>query len=306
MHDLIIIGGGCAGLSAGIYSARYNIKTLIITKEMGGVLNEAHKVENWPGTRSISGLDLMMKMREHAEGLGVEFVDEEVQKAEKKGKVFTIHTGGKSYQSTALILAMGLKRRHLNVPGEEKFAGKGVSYCYTCDAAFFKNKVVGVVGGNDSAALAAILLSQYASRVYIIYRKDDIRAEPINKKAVEENDKIEVITGTNVVEVRGDKMLTTAILDKPYKGSKEFRLDGLFIEAGSVPSTIIAEQLGVKLNDNKMIIIDREKKTNVEGVYAAGDVTDTVMRQAITAAADGAIAALGAYQYIKKDKVDKY
>ena len=306
MHDLIIIGGGCCGLAASIYAARYNLKTLVISKEIGGVLNEAHIVENYPGYRSISGMELMMKIREHAEGLGVELVDDEVGRAEKKNGKFIITTGTKQYESKTVLLAPGLKRRHLNIPGEDKFAGKGISYCYTCDAPFFKDKIVGVVGGNDSAALAALLLAQYAKKVYIIYRKDELRAEPINKKAVDENKKIEMIYNTNITEVKGDKVLTTAIFDKPYNGSKEFKLDGLFIEVGSVPSTILAEQLGVKLDDNKNIIVDRERRTNVEGVYAGGDITDTPMRQAITAAADGAVAALSAYQHIKKKKLEKY
>ncbi|MFC1732845.1 NAD(P)/FAD-dependent oxidoreductase [candidate division KSB1 bacterium] len=305
MYDIIIIGGGCGGLTAGIYTARYNMKTLIISKEMGGVLNEAHKVENWPGIKSASGIDIMMKIREHTQGLGVEFVDDEVQKAEKKDGHFLVATEEKKFECKTLLLAMGLKRRHLNIPGEDKFVGKGVSYCYTCDAPFYKNKIVGVVGGNDSAALAAILLSQYAKKVYIIYRKEEIRAEPINKKHVKDIDNIEIINNTNVVEVKGDNVLTAAILDKEYNGSKEFNLDGLFIEAGSVPSTILAEQLDVDLDDGGLIIVDKEKKTNVEGVYAAGDMTNTAMRQAITAAADGAIAALAAYKHIKKKNIEK-
>lgn len=306
MHDLIIIGGGCAGLAAGIYAARYNLKTLIVTKERGGVLNEAHKVENYPGYRTISGIDLMMKMTEHARDLGVEFADDEVQKVERKKDHFFVATKEKTFESKTLLFALGLKRRHLNIPGEDKFAGRGVSYCYTCDAPFYKDKIVGIVGGSDSAALAALLLAQYAKKVYIIYRKDELRAEPINKKAVEENEKIEVIANTNITEVKGDKVLTSALFDKPYKGSKEFKLDGLFVEAGSIPSTVLAEQLGVKVNESGMVIVDGEKKTNIEGVYAAGDITDTVMRQAITAAADGAIAALSAYQFIKKKRVEKY
>ncbi|MBU0535590.1 MAG: FAD-dependent oxidoreductase, partial [Nanoarchaeota archaeon] len=294
MYDLIIIGGGCAGMAAGIYAARYNLKTLIISKETGGVLNEAHLVENWPGERSIPGADLMVKFKEHAEGLGVDFSDLEVEKIEKKDNEFIVTSGQESFQAKALILAWGLRRRHLNIPGEDEFAGRGVSYCYTCDAPFFKEKVVGVVGGSDSAALASLLSAQYAKKVYIIYRKDELRAEPVNKTAVEGNEKIEMIYNTNITEVKGSKFLTTAILDKPFNGSNELQVDGLFIEVGSVPSTVLAEQIGVKLDKSGLIIVDKNRSTNVEGVFAAGDSTDTVMKQAITAAADGAIAALGA------------
>ena len=305
VYDLIIIGGGCAGFSAAIYSARYSLRTLVISREIGGALNEAHVVENYPGFKSISGLELMMRFKEHAESLGVEFIEDEVIKAEKKGDVFLVQTRKKSYEAKAIILALGLQRRKLNIPGEDKFIGKGVSYCYTCDAAFFKDKIVGVVGGSDSAAMAALLLSRYSKKVYIIYRKQEIRAAPINKKAVEENKKIEIIPNTNIIELKGDKFLTSVVFDKPYKGSKEFKLDGLFVEIGHIPSTIIAENLGVKLNDEGFIIVDKEKRTNIGGVFAAGDITDTVLRQAVTAASDGAVAAYSAYKYLEKLKHKK-
>ncbi|MFO8016338.1 MAG: FAD-dependent oxidoreductase [Candidatus Woesearchaeota archaeon] len=306
MYDLIIIGGGCAGLTAGIYAARYSLKTLVISREMGGVLNEAHKVCNYPGYKDISGIDLMMKMKDQAESLGVEIIYEEVQKLEKKDDTFTASINGKQFEGSAVVLAPGLKRRRLNIPGENDFVGKGVSYCYTCDAAFYKGKTVAVVGGSDSAALASLLLSQYAEKVYIIYRKGDLRAEPANKKAVEENDNIEIITNTNVVEVKGGKVLERAVLDKPYDGSEELRIDGLFVEVGSVPSTVLSGHLGVELDDNNMIKVDRERRTNIEGVYAGGDATDTPLRQAVTAAADGAIAAFTAYQYIKDKQIKKH
>ncbi|MCX6707388.1 MAG: FAD-dependent oxidoreductase [Candidatus Woesearchaeota archaeon] len=306
MYDLIIIGGGASGMSAAIYAARYNLKTLIISKEVGGVLNEAHKVGNWPGSKEISGLDLMTRFKEHVDSLNIDYIEADVQKTEKKKGQFIITANGKQLESKTIILAFGLRRNKLNIEGEDKFAGKGVSYCYTCDAPFYRNKIVGVVGGSDSAALAALLLAQYAKKVFIIYRGDGLRAEPINKGLVEKNKNIELITKTNIIEVKGDKALTTAMLDKPYKGSKELNIEGLFIEIGSTPSTVLAEQLGVKRDQNGFIIVNKEKKTNVDGVYAAGDATDTVMRQVITAAADGAIAAMAAFHFMKEDKVEKY
>lgn len=306
MYDLIIIGGGSAGMSAAIYAARYNLKTLLISKEVGGVLNEAHKVGNWPGLKEISGIDLMARFKEHVDSLSIEYIEADVQKTEKKKDHFIVIANGKQLEGKTLILAFGLSRKKLNITGEDRFAGKGISYCYTCDAPFYRNKIVGIVGGSDSAALAALLLAQYAKKVFIIYRKDELRAEPVNKKAIEKNEKIELITNTNIIEVKGDKALTTVILDKPYKGSREFKLEGLFIEIGSTPSTVLAEQLGVKRDKNSFIIVDKEKKTNVDGVYAAGDATDTVMRQVITAAADGAIAAMSSFHFIKKGKVEKY
>ena len=306
MYDLIIIGGGAAGMSAAIYAARYNLKTLLISKEVGGVLNEAHKVSNYPGFKEISGMDLMAKFKEHVDSLSIEYLDAEVKKAEKKKDHFIVIANDRQLEAKTIILAFGLKRKRLNIEGEDKFAGKGISYCYTCDAPFYKGKTVGVVGGSDSAALAALLLAQYAKKVFIIYRGGDLKAEPINKKAVEKNKSIEIIKNTNVVELKGDKALTTAILDRPYNGGKEFKIEGLFIEIGSIPSTVLTEQLGVRKDDNGFIIVDKEKKTNVDGVYAGGDATNTVMRQTITAAADGAIAAMAAFHFMKKEKVEKY
>ncbi|MBD3313511.1 FAD-binding protein [Candidatus Woesearchaeota archaeon] len=306
MHDVIIIGGGCGGMSAGIYAARYGLSAMIISKEIGGTLNEAHKVCNYPGYKDISGFDLMLKFKEQAESLGVEFTFDEADKVEKKDRSFIVHTKGRTFEGRSLILALGLQRRHLNVPGEDNFIGKGVSYCYTCDAAFYKDKVTAVVGGSDSAALAAILLAQYAEKVFIIYRKDELRCEPINKKAVDESEKIEIITNTNVTEAKGDDKLKSIMLDREFNSSDDLAVDGLFIEIGSIPSTVLAEQIGVEIDDTNLIKVDRSRKTNLEGVYAAGDCTDTPMKQAITAAADGAVAAFSTYQYIKKKKVEKY
>ncbi|MCX8147337.1 MAG: FAD-dependent oxidoreductase [Candidatus Woesearchaeota archaeon] len=304
IYDLIIIGGGSAGMSAGIYGKRYGLKTLIISKEVGGSLNEAQIVENYPGIKSISGLELMFKFKEHVDSLGVEFIEDIVVKAEKKDDRFVVYTANKKYEARALILALGLQRRRLNVLGEEKFVGKGVSYCYTCDAPLFKDKIVAVVGGSDSATTAALLISKYAKKTYIIHRGDKLRAAPINVKAVEQDKNIEVIYNTNVIELRGNGFLKEAILDKPYKGKKEFKIDGLFVEIGLVPSTAIAESLGIMLDESNFIVVDNYKRTNVKGVFAAGDITNTVLRQNITAAADGAIAAKSAYEYIKEKELN--
>ena len=304
MYDLIVIGGGPAGLSAAIYAARFKLKTLVIAKEIGGAIVNTHLIENWPGFKSISGLELMEKIREHAENLNVEIKQDEVVDIAKQGEKFLVKARGAEYESKTVLLATGNVHRKLGVPGEKEFHGKGVSYCATCDAAFFKEKIVAVVGGSDSAAKEALLLSEYATKVYIIYRRDKIRAEPINVDRVDENPKIQIISNTNVVEIKGDSFVNGVVLDRPYKGSKEFKLDGLFIEIGYNPKTELAKELGVELNKKDEIITKIDSSTNVKGVFAAGDVIDRDFKQAITGAAEGVIAAFGVYRYQKGEKIE--
>lgn len=299
MYDVIIIGGGPAGLTAALFAGRYRLKTLVIAKEIGGLLNEAAEIENWPGIETISGMDLMKKIGKHA-GKYAEIKEGEVGDLQKKKDKFIVVTKNKKFESKSLIFAMGSVRRRLNIPGEEDFLGRGISYCGTCEAALFKNKMVGVVGGSDSAAKTALLLSKYAKHVFIIYRKEKIRAVPINAKRVYESKKITVINNTNVVEVKGNKFVEKVVLDKPYKGNKEFKLSGLFIEIGEIPATALAKRLGVKLTEKNEIKVNKMAETNVAGVFAAGDITDTPLRQAITASAEGAIAALSAYNFVGK------
>lgn len=295
MYDFIIIGGGPAGLGAAIYASRFGLKTLVLTKERYGLLATTHLVENYPSFKSISGAELMEKIDEHAQSFGAEIKDEEVIEVKKQNSTFKVKTHENEYSAKAILFATGTIKRKLDAKGEEKFMGKGVSYCATCDAAFFKDKVVGVVGGSDSAAKEALMLTEYAKKVYIIYRKQEIRAEPINKKRVEENKKIEIIPNTNVVEIKGDKVMKSVIFDN----GKEFVLDGLFVEIGHMANTKLAGDIGVKLNENKEIIVNRNSETNVKGIYAAGDVINTEWKQAITAVSQGCTAAYYAYNLIK-------
>ena len=188
--------------------------------------------------------------------------------------------------------------RKLGVPGEDEFANRGVHYCALCDGALYKNKVIGVVGGSDSAATEALLLSEYAEKVFIIYRKEKIRAEPVTAQRVERNKKIEIINNTNVTEMKGDKFLHSVILDKPYKGSNELKLDALFIQVGQIPLSDLAVAAGVKINQKKEIIINRDSETNIAGIFACGDVVDGKFKQAITGVAQAVTAAHSAYEYI--------
>ena len=301
MYDLIIIGGGPAAMSAAIYAARYRLKTMMLASMLGGAILEAHDVQNYPGFKKISGMELMKNMGEQARFQGVEIINEDVENIAPADNAFRIND---KYESKAVLLAVGTKRRKLKIPGEAEYIGKGVSYCATCDAAFFKDKVVGVVGGSNSAAMAAQLLAEHSKKVYIIYRQSYMRAEPVRVEDLEKNDKVEFIYDTNVSEVKGSKLMEKVILDKEYNGSRELDLDGLFIEIGSVPSTALAELLGVELDERSLIKVDQGQRTNIKGVYAAGDITtnSNKFRQIVTAVSEGAIAAQSAYMDIKKGK----
>ena len=303
MYDLIILGAGPTGMAASIYASRYKINHLVIGNIFGGSLFKAHKIENWPGEKSISGSDLVMKFYKHAKSLGAEIVEEEVVKINKDNGVFTVKTNmNKTYQSKAILIALGTKHRKLNVPGEEEFLGKGVSYCAVCDGAFFKDKITAVIGGSNSAAMAAEMLSEYASKVYVIYRKEQMRCEPVILERLEKNSKIEIIYNTNITKVSGDKKVELIEIDNKYNSSNKIKLDGLFIEVGSVPFIDLAKKLGIEVDKNGCIVIEASGATNIEGVYAAGDITNSSngLRQIVTAVSEGAIAATSIYKYLKK------
>ncbi len=299
VYDLIIIGAGPAGLSAAIYASRYNLNVLVVGDEPGGMAAEAYKVENYPGFKSVSGMELMNKFKEQVNGL-VDIKQEKIIELKKENN-FVITAKDRVYKSKAVIVASGTKRRKLNIKGEKEFLGRGVSYCATCDAAFFRDKVVGVVGGNDAAAMSALLLAEYAKKVFIIYRKEKIRAEPLRVSQLEKNKKITIINNTNVIAVNGDKMMNSVTLDKEFNENKELALDGLFIEIGSVPSIVLTKKLSINLDEEGYVIVDSAQKTNIEGIYAAGDITtnSNKFRQIITAASEGAIAAHSVYEFLK-------
>ena len=298
-YDVIIIGGGVAGLAAALQAKRFNLNTLVLTKEIGGLLNIPNPVENYPGMGFTTGMEVIKKIRAHAEKFKPEIKEETVIDCKKKGNIFALKTENSEYYGKSIVFATGSDRRKLEVPGEKEHIGKGVSYCASCDGALFGNKTVAVVGGNDSAAQEALLLTQYAKKVYIIYRGEKIRAEPMLVGQVEKNLKIEIITNTNIKQIKGKIFVDSIVLDMEYKGSAELKLDGLFVEIGHTPSSVLAAELGVKLNEAKEIMVDRESKTNVLGIFAAGDVTDNGWKQAIIAASQGSFAAFSAYKYIK-------
>jgi thioredoxin reductase (NADPH) len=301
IFDLIIIGAGPAGLGASIYASRYKLSHVVIGNEIGGQVVEASEIENWAGELSIPGKTLMEKFEHHAHHLGGKIIQADVNSITKDGDIFSVKAGAESYQAKAVILALGMKPRTMNVPGERDFVGKGVSYCATCDAMFFRDKEVVVIGGGDAAATAAIHLTEFAKKVSILYR-DQFTWEPswdeeLNKKSVE---KIQMKT---VKAIKGDGKVS-GLLYEDNDGDKELSVQGVFIEVGTVPGVVLAEQLGVKLDEQSYIIVDQTQATNVENVYAAGDVTtgSNKFRQIITAVAEGAVASGSAYKKLKLKK----
>ncbi len=296
IYDLIIVGTGPAGMSAAVYAARYKLKTLLIGEITGGMASEAYEICNFLTYPKILGFELSQKMKEHVDSLEVETKMDFVSEIKKNEDLFEVKTSRESYFSKKIILATGTKKRKLNLKNEEKFTGRGISYCATCDAAFFKNKVVGVVGGGDAALTSALLLSEFANKVYIIYRRDKFfRAEPVWIESVNNNKKIVPVFNSNVVELIGTEKLEKVKLDT----GKVLDIDGLFVEIGEIPNSELAEKLGVNL-DKGYVKTDKEQKTNISGVYAAGDITTNVLKQIIVAAAEGAIAASTAYKELKE------
>ncbi len=300
-YDTVIIGGGISGLSAALYAGRFQLKTLVLADKLGGTIILTDDISNYPGFRKISGMDLFDKIKEHAKDYGIDLKEKKVEKLEKCQDCFKVYSGHNIFEANTVIFATGTEWRKLNVPGEKEFSNKGVHYCALCDGALYKDKVVGIVGGSDSAAKEALMLAQYAKKVFIIYRKEKIRSEPVNLSKVEKNDKITVVNKANVKEIKGDKLVNSVILDTEFNGSNELKLDGLFINIGHIPLSALAKDIGVRLNQKNEIVTDENSATNIPGVYACGDVVNSRFKQAITGAAEGVIAAYNVYRYVKDE-----
>ncbi len=294
-YDLVIIGGGPAGFTAGIYAGRAGLKTVILEKQMaGGQVIISPIIENWPGDKEISGQDLAMKMREHAETYAPIKEYSEVTSIKKDG-MFYLETPEGNYNGKSVLLATGAEHKHLGVPGEEEMGGKGVSYCATCDGFFFKGKDVIVVGGGSTALLYAIYLHNIECNVRLIHRRDEFRGEKALQDQVKELG-IELILDTVVEEFKGTDMLESVIIKNVKTGDKkELKTAGAFIAIGEVPQVQLGMVLGAQLNEEGFLKVDRNMRTNVPGFYSAGDITGG-LKQIVTAAGEGAIAATSAFE----------
>ncbi len=300
-YELAIIGAGPAGYSAGIYAVRSGIKTVLFDRGDGGgraVLSP--KVENYAGFESISGMELMEKMKHHAS----KYVDfhfyEEVKTIKQSNKKFEIVTEKNTYHVGAVIFCTGTEHKTLDIPGETEFLGKGVSYCATCDGFFFKGKTVAVVGGGSTAVMEAIFLKQLGCKdVVLIHRRDQLRAEKIYEDEARHK-QIHIMLNTAVDAINGDTQVRSLTLTDTITGKTSTQMvDGVFISVGETPQNILAKQLNIQLNDDGYIVVDRQQRTNIKGVYAAGDITGGV-RQIITACAEGAVAALSSTEALGK------
>ena len=297
MYDCIVVGGGPAGLTAAIYLKRACKKVAIFEREVfGGQITKATEVENYPGFDRISGMELGNKMKAQAEDLGVECFYDEIIQIEKNGDVFQVITVDKTYESKTVIYAAGTSPRKLGIKEEEKFIGNGVSYCVTCDGAFYKDKTVCVVGGGNTAIDDALYLSNICKKVYVIHRRDSFRAEPIKVSSLKEKDNIEFIYNATVEGIMGnDKVEALEIVVNDKK--MEVKTDGVFVAIGSTPNTEILDNF-VSLDANGYALSNHELETSVAGLFVAGDVRDKQVKQLTTATSDGTVAATFAIDYL--------
>lgn len=306
MYDTIILGGGPAGVAAGIYAARKKLNTLVIAQEFGGQSVVSDDIQNWIGTKSISGLDLAKNLEEHLraqEGIEIQS-PAKVTSIKKEGDTFMVSTDKDTYQAKTVILSIGARHRKLEVPGEADLDGKGVAYCSTCDAPLFAGKSVAVIGGGNAGLEAAQDLIPYAQEVYLLTHGDALRGDPITIEAVKKSDKFkDVILNADIQEVLGDKFVTgLKYKDKKSGEEKTLDVEGIFVEIGTIPNTEIVKGL-VDLDERGHVIVDHKTgATSLPGIYAAGDITDTAYRQNNISAGDGVKAALSAYQYLLKRK----
>ena len=293
MHQLIIVGAGPAGLTAGLYAHRFKLDYIIIGQTIGGTALEAHRVDNYPGVLDISGPELIKKFTNQIDKNLIK--KEDIRLISKKKNCFEIETyQNNKYQSQAIILALGTKFRKLDIASEAKYLGKGISYCVSCDAPFAEGKIAAVVGGGDSALTAALKLSDIACKVYLIHRRNEFRGAPALVEKVKTNSNIEIVYSANVVAAKGNNYLDEIVLDN----KKKIKVNWLFIEIGGQPALNLCRNLNLQ-TENDYLVVDKNQATNIAGVYAAGDITICPFKQIVTACGQGATSANSAYSYIK-------
>lgn len=302
MYDVIIIGSGPAGLAAAIYGQRAGLSLLVMEKQpmSGGQIINTYDVDNYPGLQGIGGFDLAMKFREHADALGASFVTEEVRAVETSGDVRYVVTDQNRYETKTVVLATGAVHRKLGVPGEDALSGMGVSYCATCDGAFFRGKDVAVIGGGDVALEDALFLSRTSSKVWLIHRRDEFRGAKILQDRVRETENIEILWDTTVEEIGGESQVESLLLKNKKTGAETpLSVQGVFIAVGILPDSALLEGIA-KLDEGGYVCAGEDGCTSCPGIFAAGDVRTKQLRQIVTAASDGANAITSVQSYLAR------
>ncbi|WP_339213935.1 thioredoxin-disulfide reductase [Ornithinibacillus sp. FSL M8-0202] len=302
IYDLIIAGAGPAGMTAALYASRANLDTLMIERGIpGGQMANTEDVENYPGYDHILGPDLSNKMFEHAKKFGAEYAYGDIKSVEDQGDFKIIHAGSKQFKTKALIIATGAQYKKLGIPGEEELGGRGVSYCAVCDGAFFKERELIVVGGGDSAVEEGVYLTKFASKVTIIHRREELRAQKILQQRAFDNEKVDFIWNTTVEKINGPDGKVSSVTLKDVHTGEEYEkpADGVFVYIGMVPLSEPFKTLGIT-NEEGYIVTNDNMETSIPGIYAAGDIRDKKLRQIVTATGDGSIAAQAAQAYIEE------
>ena len=305
MYELVIIGGGPAGVSAGIYAARKKIKTLLVAESFGGQSLTSNDIQNWIGTKNISGLELAKMLEEHLRAQeDIDIKDGvRVEKIERIGSNFKLTlSNGDFVETKYLLLTHGSHRRKLGVPGEKEFDGRGVAYCSTCDAPVFKNKVIAIVGGGNAGLEGVRDSIPYASKIYLIVRGDALKGDPISQETAKSSEKVEILYNTSITEIVGDKMVTGAkTINNKTQEKGELKLDGVFIEIGSEPnSDLVKDVSGITLNKYKEVVVDHKTQVAAPGLWAAGDISDVLYKQNNISAGDAVKALLNIYDALHR------
>jgi len=305
MYDLIILGGGPAGVAAGVYATRKKINFILLTDTFGGQSVVSDDIQNWPGIPHISGWEMAKLFKEHLKVVGANFkegVKASGMRKIKGGFEISVETG-ETYQAKTVLVALGSSRKKLGIPGEAEFGSKGVFYCATCDAPLMKDKVAAVVGGGNAAVGAVIDLLEYASKIYLLVRSDSLKADPVGVEQIKNNPKVEIIFNAEAKEIKGKKLVESLVYrDKSSGQDKELKLDGIFVEIGSQPNSGFLKGLADLNGKGEVIVNCKTKKTSAEGVWAAGDITDCLYKQNAISMGDGVVALLNIYDYLNKNK----
>ncbi len=299
-YDLVIIGGGPAGMSAGIYAVRQDIKTMLITKDFGGqIAKKAVRIENYLGLNKITGIDLINKFKNHLKSFPIEFEYGSVKKIEKKGDIFLISIGKKKLISKSVIITSGADPRPLEVPGEKKYIGKGVSYCTVCDGPLYKDKVIAIIGGGNSGLESALFMSKFAKKIYILEYGEKLGADRVTKDKVFKEKNIEIICSAEIKKIKGEKFVNSIVWkDRKNNREKTAEVDGIFVEVGHQPATSFVKNLVDFSKRDEIKINHNTCQTKTPGLFAAGDVTDVKYKQIIIAAGEGAKASLSVSKYL--------